>query len=220
MYDMLRKSKFDSFRRNAVIDAPAGFPSFPMRPDDEPSVSSVLDGPMDWIMVFVMNSAELTQKVPKVLGALAPGGIAWLAFPKKRSKIKTDLDRDHGWEVLQTMNVRYLNLISIDETWSGFGITHGSTEKEIKRNEKSDARQDLLAKYMDHGTREMWYPEDMQAVLDAHPAEKSFFLGLSFTNRKEYLEWVISAKRPETRAERLAKIPGYLADGRKNPAGR
>lgn len=220
MKEMLRKSKFDPSRRNAVIDAPAGFPSFPERPDDEPSVSTVLDGTMDWIMVFVMNSAELEQKVPKVMAALATGGMAWLAFPKKSSKIKTDLDRDHGWDILQTMNVRYLNLISIDETWSGFGITHGSAEKEEKRSQKSDARNDLLAQYIDHETREMRYPEDLQAVLDAHPAEKAFWQGLSFTNRKEYLEWIVTAKRPETRAERLSKIPGYLASGRKNPAGR
>lgn len=220
MKEMLRKSKFDTFRRNAVIDAPSDFPEFPVRPDDEPSVSTVLDGAMDWIMVFVMNSAELAEKVPRVMGALAPGGIVWLAFPKKRSNIKTDLDRDHGWDVLQTLNVRYLNLISINETWSGFAITHGSAELEEKRSQKSEARTDLLAQYMNHETREMWYPEDMQAMLDAHPTEKAFFLGLSFTNRKEYLEWVVSAKRPETRAERLAKIPGYLASGRKNPAGR
>lgn len=220
MEEMLRKTRFDASRRNAVIDAPVGFPAFPARPDGEPGVSSELQEQLDWIMVFVTSSEELSNKAPQAMNALAPAGVVWFAFPKKSSKMSTDLDRDHGWDVLLGMNLRYLNLISIDATWSGFGVTHGSEEQKEKRSQKSESRKELLARYMDHETREMWYPDDLQAVLDAHPVERAFFMGLSFVNRKEYLEWIVGAKRPETRAERLSKMLGYLASRRKNPAGR
>lgn len=60
-------------------------------------------------------------------------------------------------------------------------------------------------------------PEALKKRLDKAPEEKAFFEGLSFTNRKEYANWVASAKREETKNRRLEKTMEYLAAKRKNP---
>ncbi|EMP08588.1 hypothetical protein LEP1GSC124_1301, partial [Leptospira interrogans serovar Pyrogenes str. 200701872] len=39
-------------------------------------------------------------------------------IPKKSSGTKTDLDRDHGWELLSKKGYEGVALISLDETWS------------------------------------------------------------------------------------------------------
>jgi uncharacterized protein YdeI (YjbR/CyaY-like superfamily) len=44
------------------------------------------------------------------------------------------------------------------------------------------------------------------------------FETLSFTNQREYVTWILEAKKPETRAARLAKTVDMLAKGRKNPS--
>jgi hypothetical protein len=36
------------------------------------------------------------------------------------SKIQTDLTRDVGWDALQQANLKWVNLISVDPTWSAF----------------------------------------------------------------------------------------------------
>lgn len=220
METMLKKIKFDPEKRNAVIHAPHEFPAFPARPDGDASIVAHLEGKFDWIMLFVKSAAELKSLAPKAMTALNPNGLVWFCFPKKSSKIKTDLDRDHGWEVLSGMEIKYVNLVSIDGTWSGFGATHGSEQQSKRQRKTSEARTDLLAQYMDHATREMRYPPELETLLAAHPTEKAVFLSLSFTNRKEYVEWIITAKRQETKEQRLAKIIPYLQEGRKNPAGR
>ena len=61
-------------------------------------------------------------------------------------------------------------------------------------------------------------PDDLLAAFAAHPAAQAFFDTLSFTNRKEYAVWITSAKRPETRTDRLQKNIQKLLEGRKNPS--
>ena len=46
------------------------------------------------------------------------------------------------------------------------------------------------------------------------------FNALSYTNRKEYVQWIVDAKREETRKARLVKTIAMLTEGRKNPSGR
>jgi hypothetical protein len=60
-------------------------------------------------------------------------------------------------------------------------------------------------------------PEDLARSLARNPAAKKAFDGLSFTNRKEYAEWVAGAKRPETRQRRLEKSIEMLRTGIPHP---
>ncbi len=56
-------------------------------------------------------------------------------------------------------------------------------------------------------------PSDLAAVLSAEPDVRAFFDGLSFTNRKEYVNWITEAKRTETRQARIAKTLALLKSG-------
>src|SRR6266545_2895011 len=44
------------------------------------------------------------------------------------------------------------------------------------------------------------------------------FAGLSYTHRREYVEWVSGAKREETRRARLERAVGMLRDGVRHPS--
>ncbi len=59
----------------------------------------------------------------------------------------------------------------------------------------------------------MKVPEDLQRELDARPAAKAFFEGLSSQNRYAILYRLQDAKRPETRARRLATFVAMLEAG-------
>jgi len=51
--------------------------------------------------------------------------------------------------------------------------------------------------------REVLIPEDVQNLLAEYPEAQTFFEKLSYTHRKEYINWITSAKRDETRAKRV-----------------
>jgi uncharacterized protein YdeI (YjbR/CyaY-like superfamily) len=63
------------------------------------------------------------------------------------------------------------------------------------------------------GQKRMTVPEDLQRELDSRPEAKAFFAELSSQNRYAILYRLQDAKRPETRARRLAKFVGMLEAG-------
>jgi Bacteriocin-protection, YdeI or OmpD-Associated/Domain of unknown function (DUF1905) len=56
----------------------------------------------------------------------------------------------------------------------------------------------------DDAPRTVDIPADLAAALDVDPAVRAAFDGMSYTHRKEYVNAVLDAKRPETRTRRLA----------------
>jgi uncharacterized protein YdeI (YjbR/CyaY-like superfamily) len=74
---------------------------------------------------------------------------------------------------------------------------------------KADGRWD--AAYA--GQRRATVPDDLQRELDARPAAKAFFDTLSSQNRYAILFRLQDAKRPETRARRLARFVAMLEAG-------
>lgn len=58
-------------------------------------------------------------------------------------------------------------------------------------------------------------PEDLRRVLGRQAKAKTFFEGLSYTHRKEYVNWIREAKQPETRARRLKKAVEMLKAGQR-----
>jgi Bacteriocin-protection, YdeI or OmpD-Associated/Domain of unknown function (DUF1905) len=70
---------------------------------------------------------------------------------------------------------------------------------------------------LDDEPRTVEVPEVLRAALAADAAAKAAFEGLSFTHRREYVEWVTGAKREETRRARLKRGVGMLRDGVRHP---
>lgn len=57
---------------------------------------------------------------------------------------------------------------------------------------------------LDTEPRTVSVPVDLRAALGEVPEAKAAFAGMSFTHRREYVEWVEEAKRAETRTRRIA----------------
>ena len=58
-------------------------------------------------------------------------------------------------------------------------------------------------------------PDDLAEALDASPAARTAWDGFPPSARKQMLWWVISARKPETRAGRIAKVASEAASGRR-----
>ena len=64
----------------------------------------------------------------------------------------------------------------------------------------------------DTALREVPVPDDLAAALAADAVAGEAFEKLAFTHRKEYVVWVESAKKPETRRSRVTKTVEMLRD--------
>ena len=116
---LAKKMKLKSGLKAAIINAPENYVDT-LRHDT--ALSPTLNGKFDWIKIFVRNKAEMDGLAPKAAKALKPQAILWISFPKGKSKIQTDLTRDKGWDSLQKLDLKWVNLVSVNDAWSAFAL--------------------------------------------------------------------------------------------------
>jgi hypothetical protein len=68
---------------------------------------------------------------------------------------------------------------------------------------------------LDEVPRVVELPADLAAAIDSDPRARAYFDSLSFTHRKEWVRWVIEAKKPETRQTRIEKTLQGLQAGKR-----
>jgi hypothetical protein len=66
--------------------------------------------------------------------------------------------------------------------------------------------------------RKVEIPDDLSIAFTSNQHARTLFEKLSFTNRKEYIAWINSAKKEETRAARVENCIRKLIVGKRNPA--
>jgi len=119
---LAKKLKLKPGQRAGLIGAPEGYLKLLEPLPEGVTVTAKLSGKFDWLQVFVNNKAEIDRLAPRAVKALQPEGLLWIAFPKGTSKIQTDLTRDHGWEALRGLDLKWLTLVSVNDTWSAFAL--------------------------------------------------------------------------------------------------
>lgn len=77
---------------------------------------------VDFIQLFVKDSSELGQYLESALKVLEKDGYLWICYPKKSSKIKSDLNRDILVSLLREKNHEGVSLVSVDDTWSAMRV--------------------------------------------------------------------------------------------------
>src|SRR5678809_582455 len=144
----------------------------------------------DQVHWFVMNKAQMDKELTKVLKLMKDDVILWIYYPKGTSKLQTDLTRDKGWDnLLKHDELGWISLVSFDDTWSTFG-SRLKTEADNKREEKP--RERPIFDYVDPKTKSVRLPDDLADALKKNKKQEGFFNTLSFTNKKEYIEWIIT----------------------------
>lgn len=65
----------------------------------------------------------------------------------------------------------------------------------------------------DTDERTVTVPDDLRAALDGDEPARAAFDALSYTHRREYVEWIAEAKRQETRRRRVEQTVERLRSG-------
>ncbi|WP_282942040.1 YdeI/OmpD-associated family protein [Paenibacillus sp. RC67] len=212
--DLVKKLKMQNGQRILIMNAPEGYIERVTPVPEEAHMDQQPSGEYDLVHLFVTGVDELNTQGPEAIKAIKQDGLLWISYPKKSSKIKTDLNRDSGWETINDAGFEGIALISIDGTWSAMRfrkaeLVRGTSTRRDQRNRKTETTEPK--------DRVIEIPEYYQKVLDSKPDIKSFFEGLSYTHRKEYVRWITEAKREETRTNRIEKSLEKLAAGIKSP---
>lgn len=91
---------------------------------DGVKVRPQLKGPLDVIVVFVKDRAELERRFPAAKRALHEKGGLWVAWPKRTSGVATDLTENAVRDVGLGEGLVDTKVCAVDDTWSGLRFVY------------------------------------------------------------------------------------------------
>ena len=181
------KENFTLLTLNAPADFKKGLVDLPK------AVKIIASGKeYDQVHWFVTTRAQLEKEMSKVMKLVKDDVIVWVYYPKGTSGVQTDLTRDKGWDCLLSEGdkLTWISLISFNDTWSVFGF-RAKTAADKKKEAKPKVRE--IFNWVDPITKEVRLPDDLATALKKNKKQAATFDNLSFTNKKEYIEWIVTA---------------------------
>jgi hypothetical protein len=102
-------------------------------PDDYPSegttiVRTVSDR-VDIIHLFTKSVNELAAKLKRYRSRMRPDATVWVSWPKKSSKVPTDITEDVIRDVALPMGFVDIKVCAVDDVWSGLKLVIRRTER-------------------------------------------------------------------------------------------
>lgn len=103
-----------------ILNAPQGYLDTLGNLPEKVTIHANLVSNTDIIQFFTKSQAELKENFPILKQALKDEGSLWITYPKRSSKVETDLNRDIIWQIGQHFRLGPVAMISIDSVWAAF----------------------------------------------------------------------------------------------------
>ena len=108
--------------RICVLNAPKKYADLIGRLPKDVALTDRLNQPADVVHVFVMKQADLTSRIQLMRKAIAPDGAVWVSWPKKASKVPTDVTEDTIRSLALASGLVDVKVCAIDDVWSGLKL--------------------------------------------------------------------------------------------------
>lgn len=123
---LIKKLRIKPGQRIIVINPPPGYldqlgdlpEGVELAESESLALANQAGDTFDFVHLFVKNVAELERLGPSALRAVKHDGLLWISYPKRSSKVETDISRDVGWDVIKEAGLRPVTQVSIDAVWS------------------------------------------------------------------------------------------------------
>jgi|ERR1700722_2163295 len=84
---------------------------------------------LEFVHVFSASARTLGDELARLRRGIAPDGVVWVSWPKKASRVPTDVTEDRIREIALPMGFVDVKVCAVDETWSGLKLMIRRTER-------------------------------------------------------------------------------------------
>jgi hypothetical protein len=77
---------------------------------------------MEFVHLFTTSASKLRRKLESYRKRISPGGVIWVSWPKKSSRVKSDITEDTIRDVALPMGLVDVKVCAVDEVWSGLKL--------------------------------------------------------------------------------------------------
>lgn len=81
-------------------------------------------GPHPVVLAFVSSRADLADRLPSLMTKIPRDGALWIAWPKRASKVPTDMTENVVREIALPEGLVDVKVCAVDETWSGLKLVY------------------------------------------------------------------------------------------------
>jgi hypothetical protein len=114
----------------ALLNAPPDIDTVLGELPDGVTISRRLIGHRDLVLIFITRQVDLASRLASLTAAIAPNGMIWVAWPKRASKIDTDMTEDVIRDiVLPSSGLVDVKVCAIDQVWSGLKLVIRKTAR-------------------------------------------------------------------------------------------
>ena len=85
---------------------------------------TTLEEDLDFIHFFTKERAQLEIQFPLLKGVLVYNGMLWISWPKKASKVASDLDENIVRKIGLSNGLVDVKVAAIDQVWSGLKFVY------------------------------------------------------------------------------------------------
>jgi hypothetical protein len=80
------------------------------------------EAPLDAVHIFVTSRARLESAIHRLRPLLGPAGFLWVSWPKKASRVPTDITEDVVREVALPTGLVDIKVCAVGDIWSGLKL--------------------------------------------------------------------------------------------------
>lgn len=168
---------------------------------------------VDFALVFAINNQQLNKILDEVLTAFKENTNFWIAFPKSSSKIISDLNRDNTWDYLTNIDFKIAKLIDLDHVWGAYKFHKKGIDYSLPV--AAESQQEYLI--ADSQYKIQHIPFELEKLLDRNEISKRFFMSLTASEQKKFIDWIFKAKKKETQEKRIIAILDKLRSKKRSP---
>ena len=77
---------------------------------------------LDLVHLFVVARSDLAKRLPALLRVIKRDGTIWVSWPKRASKVETDVTEDVVRAVALPLGLVDVKVCAVDEIWSGLKL--------------------------------------------------------------------------------------------------
>lgn len=126
----MRKLGFKPGMRVHYVAAPGDFAQLVGALPDGVRVLERAAPELDLVLLFVTERTALVRGLASLQPRLQPAGMIWVAWPKRASRVPTDVTEDVVREVALPRGLVDVKVCAINEVWSGLKLV---IRKELRR---------------------------------------------------------------------------------------
>ena len=119
---LAKKLGINGGARVAFLEAPDSFDRTVAPLPDRVEVRRAAEPGLDVVVFFTKARAQLEERIEDLRAAIAPAGGLWIGWPKRSSRVETDMTEDVVRDVALPLGLVDVKVCAIDETWSGLRL--------------------------------------------------------------------------------------------------